>query len=313
MSVDTLMSIKVFRTVVELGSFVAASERLDLSAAMVSRHVMHVEERIGVRLLNRNSRTLSLTEAGSVYFERCKTILDDLEATELELGAVGKAPRGTLRVTAPSWTATQRMANLLAEYRTHYPEVVVDISFEDRLVDLVEEGYDLALRVARSLDRLPAGLIARPARPATFYVAASHEYLRRRGVPKSPADLEHHDLIAAGSQSSLTFMSPTGPLEVPMRVVLRYRSLGGVANAVAAGIGIGPVPALMFEDPVFQDSLIPVLTEHSLGDLTMYFVYVSRKYMPLKLRTFVDFFVEYASRFPRPKSAAALHAISDSG
>ena len=109
MSVDTLMSIKVFRTVVELGSFVAASERLDLSPAMVSRHVMHVEERIGVRLLNRNSRTLSLTEAGAVYFERCKTILDDLEATELELGALGTAPRGTLRITAPSWTAGQRM------------------------------------------------------------------------------------------------------------------------------------------------------------------------------------------------------------
>ena len=116
MSVDTLMSIKVFRTVVELGSFVGASERLDLSAAMVSRHVMHVEERIGVRLLNRNSRTLSLTEAGAVYFERCKTILDDLEATELELGALGAAPRGNLRITAPSWTAGQRMANLLADY-----------------------------------------------------------------------------------------------------------------------------------------------------------------------------------------------------
>src|SRR6201993_4386606 len=112
------MSIKVFRTVVELGTFVAAAERLDLSAAMVSRHVMHVEERIGVRLLNRNSRTLSLTEAGAVYFERCKTILDDLEATELELGALGTAPRGTLRITAPSWMAGQRMANLLAGYRS---------------------------------------------------------------------------------------------------------------------------------------------------------------------------------------------------
>jgi DNA-binding transcriptional LysR family regulator len=205
------------------------------------------------------------------------------------------------------------MANLLAEYRSHYPEVIVDISFEDRLVDLVEEGYDLALRVARTPDQLPSGLIARPARPATFYIAASREYLGRRGVPKSPKDLEHHDFVAAGSLSSLTFMSPKGPFEVPMRVVLRYRSLGGVANAVAAGIGLGPVPALMFEDPVFQDSLIPVLTEHSLGDLTMYFVYVSRKYLPLKLRTFVDFFVAYASRFPRSKSVATLHAASHSG
>src|SRR6202047_4316600 len=133
MSVDTLMSIKVFRTVVELGSFVGASERLDLSAAMVSRHVMHVEERIGVRLLNRNSRTLSLTEPGSVYFERCKTILDDLEATELELGALGTAPRGTVRVTCPSWFAVQRLADMLAAFRLRYPQIVVDVSFEDRL------------------------------------------------------------------------------------------------------------------------------------------------------------------------------------
>src|ERR1700758_1952319 len=130
---DTLMSIRVFRTVVELGSFVAAAERLDFSTAMASRHVMHIEQRIGVRLLNRNSRTLSLTEAGAVYFERCKTILDDLEATELELGGLGPAPRGNLRITAPSWTAGQRMADLLADYRSHCPEVVVDMSFEDRV------------------------------------------------------------------------------------------------------------------------------------------------------------------------------------
>jgi DNA-binding transcriptional LysR family regulator len=140
---DTLMSIKVFRTVVELGSFVAAAERLDLSTAMASRHVMHIEQRIGVRLLNRNSRTSSLTEAGAVYFERCKVILDDLEATELELGALGTAPRGILRVTGPSWAAGQRLADLLAEYRRRYPDVVLDMSFEDRVVDLVEEGMTL--------------------------------------------------------------------------------------------------------------------------------------------------------------------------
>jgi DNA-binding transcriptional LysR family regulator len=182
--VDTLMSIKVFRTVVEQRSFIAAAERLDLSAAMVSRHVMHVEERIGVRLLNRNSRTLSLTEAGGLYFERCKTILDDLEATELELNALGTAPRGTLRITAPTWTAGQRVADLLAQYRVHYPEVVVDMSFEDRVVDLVEEGYDLAMRVARDQSQLSPGLIARPIRAAIFYLAASREYLEHKGVPK---------------------------------------------------------------------------------------------------------------------------------
>ena len=307
------MSIKVFRTVVELGSFVGASERLDLSAAMVSRHVMHVEERIGARLLNRNSRTLSLTEAGAIYFERCKTILDDLEATELELGALGTAPRGNLRITAPSWSAGQRMADLLADYRSRCPEVVVDMSFEDRVVDLVEEGYDLALRVARSPDQLSPGLIARPVRPAVFQIAASHEYLKRKGIPQSLQDLDNHDFVAPGSQNALTFAGPQGSVVVPMRVVLRYRSIGGVANAVAAGIGLGPVPALLFDDPVFKNVLIPVLAEHTIGDVTMYFVYVSRKYVPLKIRTFVDFFLEYVSRFPLPKSTPTLQPVSHSG
>src|ERR1700730_19005920 len=138
MQMDTLTSIKVFRQVVESGSFVAAAERLDLSTAMVSKHVMHAENRLGVRLLTRTSRTLSLTEPGRVYFERCKTIIEDLEATELELGSLGSAPRGTLRVTCPSWFAGQRMADGLAEFHRHYPEILVDISFEDRLVGLVE-------------------------------------------------------------------------------------------------------------------------------------------------------------------------------
>jgi len=306
MSVDTLTSIKVFRTVVELGSFVAAAERLDLSNAMVSRHVMHVEQRVGVRLLNRNSRTLSLTEAGRLYFERCKTILDDLETTELELGSFGGAPRGTLRVTAPTWAAGQRWADLLAEYRSRCPEVVVDMSFEDRIVDLVEEGYDLALRAARSPDALPPGLIARPVRPANFYLAGSRDYLKRKGTPKSPEDLAHHDFVAVGNMSSLSFVSESGRSEVPIRVVLRYRSIGGVANAVAAGIGLAPVPALMFEDPHFRDVLVPVVTGHSLAEVTMYLVYLSRKYVPLKIRTFVDFIIESASRIRLPNPNVAV-------
>jgi DNA-binding transcriptional LysR family regulator len=303
---DTLMSIKVFRNVVELGSFVGAAERLDLSTAMVSRHVMHIEQRIGVRLLNRNSRTLSLTEGGAVYFERCKALLDDLEATELELGALGTAPRGILRVTGPSWAAGQRLADLLAEYHRRYPEVVLDMSFEDRVVDLVEEGYDLALRVARSPSALSPGLIARPLRPASFYLAASREYLERKGVPKTPEDLGGHDFVASGNLSSVTFVSPKGPFEVSMRVVLRYRSLGGVANAIAAGVGIGVVPAIMFEDPFFRTGLIPVLPEHTLGDVTLYVVYVSRKHVPLKIRTFVDFVLEAVGRFSLPRPTAEL-------
>jgi DNA-binding transcriptional LysR family regulator len=303
--VDTLTSIKVFRRVVESGSFVAAGERLDISTAMVSKHVMHIEQRLGLRLLNRNSRTLSLTEPGRVYFERCKTILDDLEDTELELGSLNRAPRGTLRISCPSWAPGQRLAEHLAEYRRRYPEVVVDVSFEDRLVDLVEEGYDLAVRVASSKSLSP-GLIARPLRPVSYFLAASAEYIKRNGMPQSPGELARHDFVAVGNANSLELVGPTGRIEIPMRVALRYRSLLGVANAVASGIGLAPLPAILFEDPVFKTRLTPVLMDYPLRESMLYLVYVSRKYLPLKLLTFRDFLVERISQTPEPRPLALV-------
>jgi DNA-binding transcriptional LysR family regulator len=296
---DTLFSLKVFRQVVESGSFVGAAERLDLSTAMVSRHVMHVERRVGVRLLNRNSRTLSLTEPGKAYFERCRALLDDLETTELELGSQDTAPRGTLRVTAPSWASGRRVADLLGEFRRRCPEVVVDISFEDRMVDLVEEGYDLALRVARDPTSLPPGLISRPIRATDFHIAASRDYLMRNGTPGSPQELAHHDFVAVGNLSSLSFTSPEGRIEVPVKVVLRYRSVAGLASAVAAGIGLAPIPVFILEDPVFKDVLVPVLRDYPLGHATAYCVYVSHRHVPLKIRSFIDFLMESVGREPR--------------
>jgi DNA-binding transcriptional LysR family regulator len=305
--VDTLTSIKVFRQVVESGSFVAAGDRLDISTAMVSKHVMNVEQRLGLRLLNRNSRTLSLTEPGRVYFERCKTILDELEDTELELGSLNSAPRGTLRISCPSWSPGQRLAEHLAEYRRRYPEVVVDVSFEDRMVDLVEEGYDLAVRVTSS-DAFTPGLIARPVRPVSHYLAASTDYIKRNGTPESPDELARHDFVAVGNANSLQLIGGSGKIEVPMRVVLRYRSMLGVANAVASGIGLAPLPAILFEDPAFKTRLTPVLMEYPLRQSMLYLVYVSRKYLPLKLVTFRDLLVERISQTPEPQPLAfAVH------
>ena len=290
----------MFRQIVESGSFVAAGERLDISTAMVSKHVMHIEQRLGLRLLNRNSRTLSLTEPGRVYFERCKTILDDLDDTELELGSLNSVPRGTLRISCPGWAPGQRLADHLAEYRRRFPEVVVDVSFEDRLVDLVEEGYDLALRLTSS-DALSPGLIARPVRRVSYFLAASTDYIKRNGAPKSPEELARHDFVAVGNVNSLQLIGASGKIEVPMRVVLRYRSALGVANAVVSGIGLAPLPAILFEDPALKTRLTPVLMEYPLRQSMLYLVYVSRKYLPPKIVTFRDFMVERISQTPEPR------------
>jgi DNA-binding transcriptional LysR family regulator len=295
MRMDTLTGIKVFLQVVESGSFVAAADRLDVSTAMVSKHVMNAEQRLGVRLLNRNSRTLSLTEPGRVYFERCKVILDDLEEAELELGSLGTAPRGTLRVTCPSWFASQRLARALAEYRARFPEIVVDVSFEDRFIDLVEDGYDLAMRVTPRLESLPAGLIARRVRSLPFLVAASREYLERNGAPESPQDLSRHDCIAVGNMDCWVFVGPEGRKEVPARIVQRFRSMAGVPHAVAAGTGLAPLPLTLFEEPAFKDVLVPVLPDFPIWQTTLYLVYLSRKYVPLKIRSFIDFMLEYVA------------------
>ena len=292
---DTLTGIKVFLEVIESGSFVAAAERLDVSTATVSKHVMHLEQRLGIRLLNRNSRSLSPTEPGRVYFERCRTILDDLAETEIELGALGTSARGTLRVTCPSWFASQRLAVVLDQYRTRFPQIVVDLCFEDRLVDLVEDGYDLALRIAAGMDSLPAGLVARPVRSLPFVVAASRDYVRRNGAPESLEDLATHDCIAVGAMDTWVFEGPDGRTEIPARVVQRCRSTAAVPHAVASGVGLAPLPLTVFEDPAFKDVLMPVLTRHPLRRTTLYLVYASRKYVPLKIRSFIDFVIEYVA------------------
>ena len=299
---DVLTGIKVFRQVVESGSFVAAAERLEVSTAMVSKHVIGLEKRLGVRLLNRNSRTLSLTEPGRVYFERCKTILDDLEQTELELGSLNDAPRGTLRITAPSWFAGQRaFASFLADYCRSYPQIILDLSLEDRVADLVEEGYDLALRVTGRVGSrmagpqdFPVGLIARRVHSWRWLLTASRTYLEQQGTPRSPEDLASHRWVTTGDFAALPLTGPDGTIEVPVRTVLRFRSLSGLVNAVAAGIGIAPLPDLYLSDPAFRNVLRPVLPDYPTRDYwTLYAVYVSRKYVPLKIRSFIDHLVEY--------------------
>jgi len=201
------------------------------------------------------------------------------------------------------------MADLLADYRQRYPEVVVDMSFSDRFVDLVADGYDLAIR--STADELPGGLIARPLRPMSFVFAASKEYLKRCGVPQSPEDLANHDCIMIGNGDSWPLKGPNGNIEAPARVVLRFESMSvALTHAVCAGIGLAPLPRMAFEDPMFNDTLCPILTQHPLRHFHQYAIYVSRKHLPLKIRTFEDHLIEY-THIPRPWDGAetAGHSI----
>jgi DNA-binding transcriptional LysR family regulator len=298
---DTLTSINVFRQVIESGSFVRAAEQLDLSTAMVSKHVMAIEKRLGVRLLNRNSHKLSLTEPGRFYLERCKGILDDLKKTELELESLSSAPRGTLRIACcDTCIPSMGFASVLAEYRHRWPDVVLDISFVDRAVDLVEEGYDLAFRLSDDDERLPARIVARRVRPVPYRLAASRCYLERNGIPKVPEDLSRHDFITtAGGLESVSLQLAQGPIEIPLRVALRCRTVADVAVTVAGGMGLALLPAALFHDPAFVNVLRPVLSEYPLKESTLYLLYPGRKYLPFKVRAFIDLALESGCKNPQ--------------
>jgi DNA-binding transcriptional LysR family regulator len=296
---DKLTSINVFRQVVESGSFVGAADRLDLSTAMVSKHVMAIEKRLGVRLLNRNSHKLSLTEPGRFYLERCKAILQDLRKTELELESLSSAPRGTLRIAfSDTCIPGLGLASVLAEYRRRWPEVVVDVSFVEGPVDLVEENYDLAFRLV-SDESLPAGIVARRVRPVPFRLAASRAYLERNGTPRVPEDLSRHDFITAGGPESLSLESAQGTVEVPLRVALRCRTMADAAITVAGGLGLALLPVTLLDDPGFAAVLKPVLTDFRLREFNLYLLYAGRKFLPFKSRAFIDLVVD--SNAPRPE------------
>ncbi len=293
---DTLTSINVFRQVVESGSFVGAADRLDLSTAMVSKHVMAIEKRLRVRLLNRNSHKLSLTDPGRFYLERCTAILQDLQKTELELESLSSAPRGTLRIAfCDTCIPGLGLASVLAEYRRRWPEVVVDISFVDGTVDLVEEHYDLAFRLVHD-ESLPAGVVARRVRSVPFRLAASRAYLERNGMPKVPEDLLRHDFITAGGPESLSLESPQGTVDIALRVALRCRTMADVAITVAGGMGMALLPTALLNDPAFVTALRPVLTECRLKEFNLYLLYPGRKFLPFKSRAFIDLVVESTAK-----------------
>ena len=207
---DTIQSLRVFREIVAAGSFAAAAQRLDMSAPMVSKHLANLEKQLGARLLHRSSRRLSLTELGQTYFDYCLQALDTLERGQQALSGSEHQPQGVLRVTAPVWFANRKVAQLLQDYQTRFPEVTLDMSLSNHKVDLVAEGFDLALRVMRE----PAPhQIARLICPTPFHLVASPEFVARHGMPRNCAEVMRLPAISPSylQQPSFEFIGPDGP------------------------------------------------------------------------------------------------------
>jgi len=293
---DTLVSIRVFCTVAELKSFTAAAERLGVSPAMTSKHVMHLEERLSARLLNRTSRHVSLTETGALYFEQARQMVDGLDELEAAVSQTVVAPKGRLRLSAPVWMANPLFASLLADYRLRCPDVTLEIDLSGRLVNLVEEGFDLALRVTAAPD---PGLIARTIADAPFYFVASRHLLDRRGRPASLDDLQGAPLLAYSLVHGDGVVTTGEPLRktIKFTVVLQSGNETLMHYACLEGMGFAFLPKWLVTDDLAAGRLERVLPDQLFFAGRLLAVYPSRKYLSVKVRSFVDFI----ARDPRLK------------
>ncbi|HZZ05114.1 MULTISPECIES: LysR family transcriptional regulator [Paraburkholderia] len=293
---DTLVSMKVFRHVVEVGSFVGAAERMEMSAAMASKHVMHLEQQLGARLLNRTTRRVAPTEAGREYYERLSQVLTELEEAEQVVGAASVVPQGRLRVSSLSAFGLSHVMAAVADYAAQYPQVTVDMTLSDRVVELIDEGFDVAIRASPS-GLKSSSLIARQIATAHLVLCASPAYLRRHGTPKTVADLARHNYLQYAGVSALEIASASATGDAAPRVRLSGNLIVNHLEAqrviVLQGAGIAMLGTEVIGDDLAAGRLVPLLVDDvPPRELPIHVVYASRRHLSAKVRSFVDFLAE---------------------
>jgi DNA-binding transcriptional LysR family regulator len=286
---DRLSAMQGFVRVVEHGSFVRAAERLGWSTSSLSRLVADLEAHLGARLLQRTTRRLSLTDAGQAYFERCVQLLADLEEAEAVAGASAMQPRGTLRLTCSYHMGIHRLAPAISRFVARHPEVRFDVSVGERVVDLVEEGYDLALRVGGAGSDL---LVARRLGRMQLWMSAAPAYLAARGRPTEPEQLANHVLLSYANASPPRVWRLSGPggqeRELAVRGPLHANSGEVLLAAAVAGLGVSFEPDFMVRPLIATEALERVLPEWSSHASDILAVYPSRRHLSAKVRLFVE-------------------------
>ncbi|AOY02423.1 LysR family transcriptional regulator [Jeongeupia sp. USM3] len=286
---DRFAAMQVFTAVVDAGSFVRAAERLGQSTTAVSRQLAELEAHLGVRLLQRTTRTMSLTEAGRIYYAQCVSLLADLSDAEAAVSSASQIASGVLRVNAPVSFAIRHLAPLLPRFRTLQPQVGIELAVNDRVVDLVDEGFDLALRISRQPQA--STLIARRLASVRVVVCASPDYLARHGTPATPDDLGRHQCLGYSYTDRGTSWEFTGPPAHSIEVngFLRANNGDVLVEAAIAGAGLIAQPTFLVGDALRDGRLVRVLADHALPDYTAWAVYPSRRFLSAKVRSFVDF------------------------
>jgi DNA-binding transcriptional LysR family regulator len=313
---DRMTSMATFVKVVESGGFSAAARTLGMSPSMVTAHVQSLEERLGVRLLNRSTRRVSLTEVGHAYYERCLQVLADVEDADQIAQALQSTPRGTLRLNT-SIAIPPLLAPVIAEFVALYPDVSINLTMTDRMIDLVEEGFDLAVRNMSVPD---SSLVVRRVATYRFVVAGAPSYLAARGTPKQPADLAHHNCLIYSHSAwgnEWRFAAPNGEQSVTVRGNLQANSDNALRLAAVHGQGLALAPSFLLIDEIKAGRLIPVLTEFLQTENAINAIYPHRHHLSAKVRSFIDLLARHfhtdpawadprASRWTASTPAAAL-------
>jgi DNA-binding transcriptional LysR family regulator len=300
---DGLDLLKTFREVAARGSFSRAATVLGMSKATVSKYVAQLETRFGVRLLNRSTRSVSLTDAGHLLLERSKPLMEMIELTETELQDHAGRPQGRLRVTAPHGLGQGALPSLIGDFMAAYPDVHVSLHLSNRVIDLVEEGVDVAVRLGRIRND---NLIVRRLRPMDMVLCATPAYWARRGIPRKPDDMRRHDVLTyslAGGAPHLPFELDGEPYSVPVRSRMDANDAAPLIGVALGGLGAACVPAIMAQPHIERGALVPVLKEYMPSDMWLYAAYSQRRHNSAALRALLDF-LEDRVRAPVAAEAA---------
>lgn len=287
---DRLQSMEVFTRLVEVGSFSRVAQELGTTQPTVTRHLATLEERLGVRLLNRNTRGVSPTEAGTLYYERCKSILRETEEADQLVSGRRAQAQGLLRIGSSVAFGRRVVVPLVLEFMAAHPQVRVDLTFEDRYADLVAQGIDVALRLGKLAD---SSLGARYLGVNPWLLVASPEYLRRHGTPASPGELERHEALIYSSVQGNDVWRLRCATRVPETIAvsgaLRSNNLSAVLAAARAGLGVAALPWYVAQEPLRSGALVQVLPECELPEQEIHAVYPSPKLVPGKVQAFIAF------------------------
>ncbi|HEU0153165.1 MAG TPA: LysR family transcriptional regulator [Arenimonas sp.] len=312
---DRFEDLRTFITIAQTRRLGAAADRLGIVRSAVSRRLQELEGRLGVLLVTRNTRSLSLTNAGEEFYRRALAILEELEDAEATIAKGSAEVSGKLRVSAPVTWSVMHLAPVLAEFSQRYPAVQIELELNDRIVDVVEEGFDVALRISRLKD---SALVARQIAPIRHVVCGAPSYFRRYGVPKRPEDLlSHRGLTYSHVEDRLywQFFEPSKQelFSVDVSSVARVNNGDALRELALAGMGVAFLPTFVVCHAVDAGQLRSVLTDFVRPPLHLYALYPSRRHLSAKVRAFVDFLVEKYGDYPIWDRVAGLPSASAKG